>query len=51
MEWVTGVKLSLLPQAEVRALAKVGQEAFLTQLLEIGAPLCTRRPLLSRHVT
>ena len=38
MEWVTGTKLSLLPKDEVRQLAKVGQEAFLTQLLEIGVP-------------
>lgn len=37
MEWVTGVKLASLPAAEIRALVKVGQEAFLTQLLDIGA--------------
>ena len=36
MEWVTGVKLSLLPPTEIQVLAKVGQEAFLTQLLDIG---------------
>ena len=36
MEWVTGVKLTGLPAAEVRALVAVGQEAFLTQLLEVG---------------
>ena len=36
MEWVTGVKLTTLPQDEIKALARVGQEAFLTQLLEIG---------------
>jgi aarF domain-containing kinase len=38
MEWITGVKLTLLPQDEIRTLAKIGQEAFLTQLLDIGAP-------------
>jgi aarF domain-containing kinase len=36
MEWVTGVKLTTLPGDELRLLSKVGQEAFLTQLLEIG---------------
>lgn len=36
MEWVTGVKLTTLTPEEVRALVKVGQEAFLTQLLDIG---------------
>jgi predicted unusual protein kinase regulating ubiquinone biosynthesis (AarF/ABC1/UbiB family) len=36
MEWVTGVKLTTLPGEELRALAKIGQEVFLTQLLEIG---------------
>ncbi len=36
MEWVTGVKLTTLPAEEIRALVKVGQAAFLTQLLEIG---------------
>ncbi|KAG2430848.1 hypothetical protein HXX76_009822 [Chlamydomonas incerta] len=36
MEWVTGVKLTTLQPAEIRSLVKVGQEAFLTQLLEIG---------------
>ncbi|PSC74696.1 alanine-glyoxylate transaminase [Micractinium conductrix] len=36
MEWVTGVKLTTLQPEEVRELVKVGQEAFLTQLLEIG---------------
>lgn len=36
MEWVTGVKLSLLPSDEIRTLSKVGQEAFLTQLLDCG---------------
>ena len=35
MEWVTGVKLTQLPPQEVRDLVKVGQEAFLVQLLEI----------------
>lgn len=36
MEWVTGVKLTTLPPEEIRALCRVGQEAFLVQLLEIG---------------
>lgn len=36
MEWVTGVKLTTLSPEEIRSLVKVGQEAFLTQLLEIG---------------
>lgn len=36
MEWITGVKLTTLPPNEVRSLVKIGQEAFLTQLLEIG---------------
>ncbi|GLI63329.1 hypothetical protein VaNZ11_006246 [Volvox africanus] len=36
MEWVTGVKLTTLSPGEIRGLVKVGQEAFLTQLLEIG---------------
>ena len=36
MEWISGVKLSTLPPAELSALVAIGQEAFLTQLLEIG---------------
>lgn len=36
MEWVTGVKLTSLPPEEIRKFVKVGQEAFLTQLLEVG---------------
>ncbi len=36
MEWVTGVKLTSLPPEEIRTLIKVGQEAFLTQLLVVG---------------
>jgi ABC1 atypical kinase-like domain len=36
MEWVTGVKLSTLPPDEIRELLRPGQEAFLTQLLELG---------------
>lgn len=36
MDWVTGVKLTTLPPAELRTLVATGQEAFLTQLLEIG---------------
>lgn len=35
-EWVNGVKLTTLPVEEIRTLVGVGQEAFLTQLLEIG---------------
>lgn len=36
MDWVTGVKLTGLPPAEIRRLVATGQEAFLTQLLEVG---------------
>lgn len=36
MQWITGVKLTTLSPEEVRGLVKVGQESFLTQLLEIG---------------
>ena len=36
MEWVTGVKLTGLPAAEIQRLVAAGQEAFLTQLLEVG---------------
>ncbi|MEW5317369.1 MAG: hypothetical protein WDW38_008671 [Sanguina aurantia] len=36
MEWITGVKLTTLSKPEIRDLIKVGQEAFLTQLLQIG---------------
>ena len=36
MEWVTGVKLTGLPPAEIQRLVAAGQEAFLTQLLEVG---------------
>jgi len=36
MEWVTGVKLTLLEPGEIRDLARVGQEAFLVQLLQEG---------------
>lgn len=36
MEFIRGLKLSLLPPDEIRRLVKVGQDAFLTQLLEIG---------------
>ena len=39
MEWVTGVKLTTLPPAELRALVAAGQQSFLTQLLEA----CARR--------
>ena len=35
-QWIQGVKLTTLQPAEIRALVKVGQAAFLTQLLEIG---------------
>jgi aarF domain-containing kinase len=34
--WVNGVKLSNLPPNEIRDLIKLGQEVFLTQLLDIG---------------
>lgn len=34
--WINGVKLSSLPQEEIKDLIAVGQELFLTQLLEIG---------------
>ncbi|KAL4853737.1 hypothetical protein ACK3TF_005338 [Chlorella vulgaris] len=36
MEWLTGVKLTTLQPEEVRGLVKIGQEAFLTQLLDVG---------------
>ncbi len=36
MEFVRGTKLSLLPPDEIRRLVKIGQDAFLVQLLEIG---------------
>ena len=36
MDWVGGVKLTSLPPEEVQELIKVGQEAFLTQLLVVG---------------
>lgn len=36
MEWIEGVKLTTLPPDELRVLTKVGQDAFLTQLLEVG---------------
>jgi predicted unusual protein kinase regulating ubiquinone biosynthesis (AarF/ABC1/UbiB family) len=36
MEFIGGVKLSTLPPEEIRRLVKVGQDAFLVQLLEIG---------------
>lgn len=35
-EWFTGVKLTTLQPEEVRELVKIGQETFLTQLLEVG---------------
>jgi len=35
MEWIQGVKLTTLEPAEIRDLVKVGQEAFLIQLLEV----------------
>ena len=35
-EWVDGVKLSECAPDEVRELIAVGQECFLTQLLQIG---------------
>eukprot|EP00798_Chlamydomonas_sp_ICE-L_P018062 gene18062-24485_t len=36
MEWIEGVKLTSLEPHEIWTLAKVGQTAFLFQLLEIG---------------
>jgi len=35
MEWIEGVKLTTLAPDEIRDLVKVGQEAFLIQLLEV----------------
>lgn len=35
-KWVNGVKLSSLPQHEINELITIGQEVFLTQLLDIG---------------
>ena len=35
-EWVNGVKLSTLPKQEIKELITIGQEVFLTQLLDIG---------------
>lgn len=35
-KWVNGVKLSSLPAHEIKDLIAIGQECFLTQLLEIG---------------
>eukprot|EP00933_Yihiella_yeosuensis_P047587 TRINITY_DN4343_c6_g1_i1.p1 TRINITY_DN4343_c6_g1~~TRINITY_DN4343_c6_g1_i1.p1 ORF type:complete len:874 (-),score=166.46 TRINITY_DN4343_c6_g1_i1:116-2737(-) len=34
--WVNGVKLSSLPQHEIQAMIELGQEVFLTQLLDMG---------------
>lgn len=36
MEFVRGVKLNTLEPQEIRRLVKIGQDAFLVQLLEIG---------------
>ena len=35
MEWVTGEKLTKLPQPELRQMVAAGQASFLTQLLEV----------------
>merc|ERR1719353_1852135 len=35
-EWVDGVKLSECDPEEIRELTKIGQEAFLVQLLQVG---------------
>ena len=35
MQWIEGVKLTTLSPEEIRDLVKVGQEAFLVQLLEV----------------
>ncbi len=55
MEWVTGVKLTTLPQAELRALVAAGQQSFLTQLLEVCAheavPSSAQSALRNLHVT
>lgn len=46
MQWIEGVKLTTLAPEEIRDLVKVGQEAFLVQLLEVrkgmryGSSLC-----------
>jgi len=37
MEWIQGVKLTTLAPEEIQDLVKVGQEAFLIQLLEVRA--------------
>lgn len=37
MEWIQGVKLTTLSPEEIQDLVKVGQEAFLIQLLEVSA--------------
>ena len=37
MEWIQGVKLTTLAPDEINDLVKVGQEAFLIQLLEVRA--------------
>jgi len=37
MEWIEGVKLTTLAPEEIQDLVKVGQEAFLIQLLEVSA--------------
>ena len=35
MQWIEGVRLTQLPPEEIQQLVKVGQEAFLVQLLEV----------------
>ena len=47
-EWVDGIKLSDCEPGEIKELTKIGQEAFLVQLLQVTRPLT--RPL-SRTLT
>ena len=43
-EWVDGVKLTDAPKDEIAALVQIGQETFLTQLLEVGFFHCDPHP-------
>lgn len=51
MQWVEGVKLTTLAPEEIRDLVKVGQEAFLVQLLEVRSTEKERRSNLRRIFT
>ena len=42
-QWVDGIKLSDCEPGEIKELTKIGQEAFLVQLLQVTRPLT--RPL------